>query len=430
MISWWPGDGNADDIQGGNNGTLQNGATFAVGKVGQSFSFDGVDDYVQAVSTTGIPVGSSARTMDLWFRTPKNLTSSTESALVQYGSTANNQMFGLITSLNAPGKLYFFGYNNDLAGATTLQPNTWYHGAVTYDGATINLYVNGQLEATKTTTALSTVIDLHGLTIGFRPDVMSTWQGEIDEVEIVNRALSQSEIQSIFNADSAGKCKAPNNFSAGFGNYCQSPSGGLGVGFWTNKNGQALITAADLCALNALSLRNTNGTDFDPLTGCPNPTDQQLNAGITALGKWLTAATATNMANMLSAQLAALVLSLRHGYVNGDSFDLCHGTTLNQLILDANASLAANGNTTASGAARTMQEAMKKCLDALNNGGLVVPPGPCQIAYVTALVSRPFDNRAFGSPIEQRAPVLPFAASSKETGQAFPPRFAKWRLRA
>ena len=116
------------------------------------------------------------------------------------------------------------------------------------------------------------------------------------------------------------------------------------------------------------------------------------------------------MANMLSAQLAALVLSLRHGYVNGDSFDLCHGTTLNQLILDANASLAANGNTTASGAARTMQEAMKKCLDALNNGGLVVPPGPCQIAYVTALVSRPFDNRAFGGPIEQRAPVLPFAA--------------------
>src|SRR5439155_8470225 len=23
MVSWWPGDGNANDIQGGNNGTLQ-----------------------------------------------------------------------------------------------------------------------------------------------------------------------------------------------------------------------------------------------------------------------------------------------------------------------------------------------------------------------------------------------------------------------
>src|SRR5438270_12952784 len=45
MVSWWPGDGNANDIQGGNNGTLQGGATFASGKVGQAFSFDGVNDY-------------------------------------------------------------------------------------------------------------------------------------------------------------------------------------------------------------------------------------------------------------------------------------------------------------------------------------------------------------------------------------------------
>src|SRR5262249_36974468 len=28
MVAWWPGDGNANDIQGSNNGTLQNGATF------------------------------------------------------------------------------------------------------------------------------------------------------------------------------------------------------------------------------------------------------------------------------------------------------------------------------------------------------------------------------------------------------------------
>jgi hypothetical protein len=34
------------------------------------------------------------------------------------------------------------------------------------------------------------------------------WQGQIDEVEIFNRALSASEIQAIDNAGSAGKCKA------------------------------------------------------------------------------------------------------------------------------------------------------------------------------------------------------------------------------
>src|SRR5262249_44765099 len=29
IAGWWPGDGNANDIVGGNNGTLQGGATFA-----------------------------------------------------------------------------------------------------------------------------------------------------------------------------------------------------------------------------------------------------------------------------------------------------------------------------------------------------------------------------------------------------------------
>jgi len=51
MVSWWPGDGNALDIIGPNDGTLENGATFALGKVGQAFNFDGVDDYVQASET-------------------------------------------------------------------------------------------------------------------------------------------------------------------------------------------------------------------------------------------------------------------------------------------------------------------------------------------------------------------------------------------
>jgi hypothetical protein len=41
MVSWWPGEGNARDIQGGNNGTPFGNVAFAAGKVGQAFSFDG-----------------------------------------------------------------------------------------------------------------------------------------------------------------------------------------------------------------------------------------------------------------------------------------------------------------------------------------------------------------------------------------------------
>jgi hypothetical protein len=66
MVSWWPGDGDADDIVGGNNGTLQNGATFAPGKVGQAFSFDGANAVVQVANNPAWNFGTSEFTIDAW----------------------------------------------------------------------------------------------------------------------------------------------------------------------------------------------------------------------------------------------------------------------------------------------------------------------------------------------------------------------------
>lgn len=31
LVSWWPGDGNAEDIKGGNDGILRNSVSFAAG---------------------------------------------------------------------------------------------------------------------------------------------------------------------------------------------------------------------------------------------------------------------------------------------------------------------------------------------------------------------------------------------------------------
>src|SRR6185295_3316223 len=62
MVSWYPGDGNANDIQGSNNGTLQNGTTFAPGMVSQAFSLDGIDDYVDL----GPGFNLNALTLDAW----------------------------------------------------------------------------------------------------------------------------------------------------------------------------------------------------------------------------------------------------------------------------------------------------------------------------------------------------------------------------
>ena len=47
LVGWWPGEGNANDVIGGNNGILEGGATFTPGIVGQGFRLDGTNSYVQ-----------------------------------------------------------------------------------------------------------------------------------------------------------------------------------------------------------------------------------------------------------------------------------------------------------------------------------------------------------------------------------------------
>ena len=46
LIAYYTGDGDANDSSGnGNNGILENGATFAPGFIGQGFSLDGINDF-------------------------------------------------------------------------------------------------------------------------------------------------------------------------------------------------------------------------------------------------------------------------------------------------------------------------------------------------------------------------------------------------
>jgi hypothetical protein len=163
-----------------------------------------------------------------------------------------------------------------------------------------------------------------------------------------------------------------------FGNVCSRTPGGLTLGFWSNKNGQALETAADFTALTALNLRNANGTDRD-FTGT-------LAQNKSALNSWLLSASATNMANMLSAQLAATVLDVRHGFTNG-TIPVDGTKTVNDEIAYANSLLAnpivggtfngQNGSVTvASSALRTEQDRVKSILDKINNGGSFIQPSP------------------------------------------------------
>lgn len=167
------------------------------------------------------------------------------------------------------------------------------------------------------------------------------------------------------------------NKTVTFGNLCLGAGGGLTLGFWSNKNGQALVGADDLSMLVGLNLRNANGSAFDP-------------ANYAALRTWLLNATATNMAYMLSAQLATMELNVFNGKVSGTSLVYAPGShdanslgfiTVNALMNEANTALGANGNTVAASADRSYQEALKNALDNANNNKNFVQAAPCAFSF-------------------------------------------------
>src|ERR1700757_9863 len=67
LISWWRAEGNANDVLGGNNGTLQGSTTFASGEVGQAFIFNSPTDSVQIADAPNLDFGStSPLTIEFW----------------------------------------------------------------------------------------------------------------------------------------------------------------------------------------------------------------------------------------------------------------------------------------------------------------------------------------------------------------------------
>jgi len=151
-----------------------------------------------------------------------------------------------------------------------------------------------------------------------------------------------------------------------------------------------LENANDFTFLNGLCLRNATGSDSN-FTGT-------LAQQKTALHDWLLNANATNMANMLSAQLAAMELNVRHGNVTGTK--LVYGgdcvkayqlssqlpgsngfITVNDLMTAAANELCAHGLTPSGSPFRAFQECMKTTLDQANNNINFVQGAPCQFSF-------------------------------------------------
>ncbi|MDB6015981.1 MAG: Peptidase BlaR1 [Pedosphaera sp.] len=210
MMAWWPADGDSRDVVTGNNAVLLNGVGFADGRVGQAFAFEG-SGANQVVQVTDAPNlnPSNAFTLEVWLYLTRYSINDTV-AVIEKGGVYDSLRQYEIGLVDINGRwfirphLWLPGGLAILAGATPVEVNTWYHVAMTYDGKIMKLYVNGNVDGSMPASGPITVT-ANPLLIG--GDGFGGWDfaGLVDELSLYNRALSAEEIQSIYEAGSAGK---------------------------------------------------------------------------------------------------------------------------------------------------------------------------------------------------------------------------------
>lgn len=229
LVSWWPGDVDAGDIQDGNDGILRNGASAgAPGQVVGAFALDGVDDFVQVAPAANLDITGSI-TLLAWINVASfGGEANPHPSVIGKGNIGNFvESYALfindrdpLTGVPAQSASILLNSNGTSTGRTILSggpltAGTWHLIAGTYDATEegLRFYLDGQ--------EVGFVGHTGGIHVTTDPVLIgkadrqgsghptSYYAGLVDELQIYDRALSAAEIQAIYEAGPAGVCTSP-----------------------------------------------------------------------------------------------------------------------------------------------------------------------------------------------------------------------------
>lgn len=219
IIAWWAGEGTARDVEGIHSGTLSRGDSFTQGKVGSALLFDG-GNFVQVPDAPALRPAQV--TIEAWVRFDSLENPSAKEPGLQYilfkrnGRTRNFEGYALLKHrIEGVDRISFqvTSANGAIAHVDsigTVAVNQWHHVAGTYDGSASRLYVDGVEQGARVGDFQLDHSD-RPLMIGASGEEYheGRFVGAIDEASLYGRALSATEVQSIFRAGALGKCKPP-----------------------------------------------------------------------------------------------------------------------------------------------------------------------------------------------------------------------------
>jgi uncharacterized repeat protein (TIGR01451 family) len=204
LVSWWPGDGNANDLTGNHPGTSGGNLVFPAGKVGQAFQFDGVDDSVDL----GTWFNSQVFTVVMWVKAGPSQVAYAD--IIDNNHTGSRSWVVQHNNTSDATKSYF-GWGVQGIGGTDfgLLKGVWQHLALCLDSNRVGqVYLDGALVGTFGGSGSVTYDGSQFLRLGRWGGGGRNFNGQLDEVAVFNRALSPAEIFALYDAGASGECKA------------------------------------------------------------------------------------------------------------------------------------------------------------------------------------------------------------------------------
>ncbi len=203
LIGHWTfdgSDGGRDRSSEGNHGELTGVATSSaatIGKMGQAFSFDGVDDYL--VISSGLNLTQYPITLSVW----TSLTSEAGGTAFWVGDESRNNRYFRVQSSSSGHSvtLKYSSPQSTISTSDTVEVNIWHHIVAVYRSSTDReLFVDGVSRSTATS-EVDFPIQIDKTVVG-RHDGTSSgdyFPGKVDDVRVYSRALSAEEIRGLYN---------------------------------------------------------------------------------------------------------------------------------------------------------------------------------------------------------------------------------------
>ncbi|MEP6466981.1 MAG: LamG-like jellyroll fold domain-containing protein [Parafilimonas sp.] len=208
-MAYYPFNGNANDASGNGNNPIFNNATLTsdyYGNANSAYHFNGVDNYMQIPNSANLNF-SNTISICAWVKPTGFYTGTCYNNMLlskqvadyvdgNYSLRFADAVTGCTGEANTNDEV-FYGADGGIGNQSAVQLNQWYNVVFTSDGVTTKLYVNCKLVSSQPLTE-SSYTNEYDLFLGHLNDpTYPYWlNGDLDEVRIYNRALTEDEVHA------------------------------------------------------------------------------------------------------------------------------------------------------------------------------------------------------------------------------------------